>query len=39
VGGVFFLGASILLLPERTQGHDPGEDVAAEVLAPRAVAA
>ncbi len=24
VGGVCFLGASVLLLPERTQGRDPG---------------
>jgi len=38
VGGLFFLGASILLLPERTQGHDPDEAVAAAVL-PTAVAA
>ncbi len=32
VGGVFFLGASILLLPERTQGRDPAEALAAQVL-------
>ncbi len=32
VGGLCFLGASILLLPERTQGRDPAEDVAAGML-------
>ena len=32
VGGVFFLVASILLLPERTQGRDPAEALAAQVL-------
>ena len=32
VGGVCFLGASVLLLPERTQGRDPAEELAAEVL-------
>ena len=33
VGGLCFLGASILLLPERTQDREPAEDVAASVLA------
>jgi hypothetical protein len=32
VGGVCFLGASVLLLPERTRGADPAEEVAAAVL-------
>jgi hypothetical protein len=32
VGGVFFLGASILLLPERTQQPDPAEEVATKIL-------
>ena len=34
VGGLCFLGASILLLPERTAGRPPDEDVAATLLAP-----
>jgi hypothetical protein len=39
VGGVCFLGASVLLLPERTQGRDPAEEVAAAVLPATAAAA
>ncbi|HEY5108052.1 MAG TPA: hypothetical protein VII96_00410, partial [Acidimicrobiales bacterium] len=33
VGGLSFLGASILLLPERTLGGDAAESAAAEALA------
>jgi hypothetical protein len=33
VGGLFFLGSSLLLLPERTQSGDASEAVAAEILA------
>jgi hypothetical protein len=32
VGGLCFLGASILLLPERTQRPDPAEELATRVL-------
>ena len=33
VGGLCFLGASILLLPERTQSHDVAESAAKDLLA------
>ena len=36
VGGLCFLGASILLLPERTRQADTGESAAADVLTPTA---
>ncbi len=36
VGGLCFLGASILLLPERTRQADTEESAAADVLIPAA---